>query len=420
MGHKKYFKFFCVISGFGLMFSILFNFIVDPYDIYRVVRIEGFNALKPQFRKHPHMGKVIAVERIRPESIVLGSSRAERGIDPEHPGWKNRPVYNLALAGINVYEIMRYLQHVNVVRPLKQVVLGLDFRMFNAYNKNSSNFEETRLRVNAEGERTPKSYEDFILSLTSLTALKNSFKTIGRQSLKDIKMSMPNGLRDPTYYRLNTLKSGGYRKKFIKSQTVYMGPSSQLFNGFKYENYFFDPEAGKSTFHDFKKLLDYAYSNNIDLHMFISPLHVTYWESLRITGFWPIFEKWKRELVRINEETAKETGKTLFSIWDFSGCSSISIEIIPPLGDAETQMKWYWEVSHYKKELGDLVLDRVLNYKDPVRKIPKDFGVLIDSKNIDKHLNTLSQKQHQFREENLKEVNLLKEIASKQNTFPVQ
>jgi len=75
-----------------------------------------------------------------------------------------------------------------------------------------------------------------------------------------------------------------------------------------------------------------------------------------------------------------------YSLWDFSGYNEITTEPFPSLNDKTTQMQWYWESSHYKKETGDLVLDTLLNYKQADRKAPAKFGVKLTSKNIEQHL----------------------------------
>ena len=49
-------------------------------------------------------------------------------------------------------------------------------------------------------------------------------------------------------------------------------------------------------------------------------------------------------------------------------------------------MRWYWEFSHYRKETGDLILDRVLNVSAPSRHVPDDFGVALTGQNIDAHI----------------------------------
>ena len=86
--------------------------------------------------------------------------------------------------------------------------------------------------------------------------------------------------------------------------------------------------------------------------------------------------------MEINEQEAARSGESPYPLWDFSGYNSLTTEDVPPDGDSETQMKWYWESSHYKKELGDLVLDRIFDYHHPERIVPDDFGVLLTPKNI--------------------------------------
>jgi hypothetical protein len=67
---------------------------------------------------------------------------------------------------------------------------------------------------------------------------------------------------------------------------------------------------------------------------------------------------------------------------DFSGYNSMTTEPVPPSGDTTSRMKWYWESSHYRKELGDLVLDRLLEYEGTGRAIPVDFGILLTRDNL--------------------------------------
>ena len=67
-------------------------------------------------------------------------------------------------------------------------------------------------------------------------------------------------------------------------------------------------------------------------------------------------------------------------------------------------MRWYWESSHFKKELGDLVLDRLFNYHEPGRNVPEDFGVPITAENIEVHLAQLREQQKRYSETHPQEV----------------
>ena len=98
----------------------------------------------------------------------------------------------------------------------------------------------------------------------------------------------------------------------------------------------------------------------------------------------------KRELVKI------------IAVWDFSGYNSINTEPI------NNDMKNYIDASHYRKEVGDLVLNRLLDYQ--TEKIPKDFGVMITSENIEFHLAKILAEREVWAKNNPDEVILVEDI----------
>ena len=44
-------------------------------------------------------------------------------------------------------------------------------------------------------------------------------------------------------------------------------------------------------------------------------------------------------------------------------------------------MKNYTENSHYTPQVGNLILNRILSYKE--EEVPEDFGILINQENIE-------------------------------------
>ena len=85
-----------------------FNRLMDPYALYGGPTIEGININKPTLSSHAYMAKAVAVNRVRPSTIFLGSSRGERGMDPLHPALNGDKRYNLSLSGSSIYEALRY------------------------------------------------------------------------------------------------------------------------------------------------------------------------------------------------------------------------------------------------------------------------------------------------------------------------
>ena len=109
-----------------------FNLLVDPYDLFRVVDLEGFNRIKSQAGQRAVMFKRKNVERIRPNALILGNSRAEIGFDPDSPAWPAavRPVFNLALPGTGPHAALDEFRRVQDINALRLVLIGLDFLDF--------------------------------------------------------------------------------------------------------------------------------------------------------------------------------------------------------------------------------------------------------------------------------------------------
>jgi hypothetical protein len=146
----------------------------------------------------------------------------------------------------------------------------------------------------------------------------------------------------------------------------------------------------------FRKLLDYARKEGIELRLFISPVHARYLEWYRRVGWSPLFEAWKRALVAaIDEEARALPGRAAFPLWDLSGYHPLAMEPVPRTGDLSTRMRWYQESSHYSRALGDLILDRVLLRPGPEVSLLPDTR--IDQANIEGHLSRLRREAERYR-----------------------
>src|SRR5262245_2145201 len=90
--------------------------------------------VRPFYERNVLAAKPYQVRRIRPAAVALGSSRAEVGLDPRHPGWVDPRVFNFGLPASTSYEVMLAFMHAQAVgAPLRQAVVGLDFFAFNIF-----------------------------------------------------------------------------------------------------------------------------------------------------------------------------------------------------------------------------------------------------------------------------------------------
>ncbi|MGQ4648282.1 hypothetical protein [Lyngbya aestuarii] len=371
---------FLAVTLPGLLGFGTFNILVDGSGIFNSPKIANFNELKPAIYSHVRLFKAVGVSRKKPKNIILGSSRSDIGLDPDHPSLASDSAYNLALVGPNMYEVRRYFEHALANQPeLKTVVLGIDFFMFNENWHNSPDFDEARL-----GRKSPK-IQDLINASLSLDALDLSKQTVGASVESDAYyLYKSNGLR----YVYGNKPDEPLKVKFEKMLTEFLRGERA------YPNY----KSSQSFLNDFRLLVETCKEKNIDLKVFISPIHVTQLEAINTAGVWSEFEDWKRQVVEITP------------VWDFSGYNSITTEPI------SNQMKNYWDSSHYRKEVGDLILNRLFEVNEKV--VPEDFGTLLTTHNIESELEKRSADRVAWEKNDpdlLKFVQNLQRQASSQN-----
>jgi hypothetical protein len=368
MYFNSYLKSFSISAVIIVILIVGFNRLINPYAIYDGPLIKGINEKKPVISRYLRMSKAGIIRNFQPSSIILGTSKGELGIDPSHPGWILKPVYNLSFSGANLYESYRYLQHANKVSPLKQVLLLLEFEMFNASaNHNSVDFSEDRLAVNYYNQSNPFYYlSDSVETLFSLDAIIDSFKTILNQ--KSNVLYFDNGLRND-YTKLMILRKNGDRLPAFNQKNN----ANELY---AFQSHHLD------NWEIFNKFLSFARSQKIDLILAISPQSEYDYNKIASSIGLEKFEYWKEQLVNINEKVANEYNEPPFTLWDFSDINSfnftnnwrVSIE------ENNHSIQWFLDSAHFKRELGDIILDKIFEYSYPDRKEYGDFGVLLSRK----------------------------------------
>ncbi len=97
---KKYrrFNWMFLLSAFLPIVGVgIFNIVVDPYDVFNTPNFLGINHSKSRKDNSDRLYKTTDIIRIKPVTILIGSSRTKQGLDPNHPALKNQqPAYNLS------------------------------------------------------------------------------------------------------------------------------------------------------------------------------------------------------------------------------------------------------------------------------------------------------------------------------------
>jgi hypothetical protein len=379
------------------------NVVVDPFGMYRILERSGFNAHKPAIQHRVRLAKAYEIRQIKPRGIILGTSRTHLGLRPSHDGWDPtaRPVYNLAFDGATTKEMYQYLVHSQAVRPLRQVVLGLDtYHATLAPATVRPDFDPQLLDpVAILG--LPSLLRADLKILSSLDTLSASVKTVASQ-----------GDGQPEWFARDGQRLGEvfFRRPGERFQQIgpraYFEEIDRLEVGFKHEGGVSTRSAAgpqtasETSLHYIRQIVAFCRREGVDLRIFIAPEHAHQLEITAAIGAWGTIENAKRNLVQLlSEDAAQHPDAPPIALWDFSGYSSVTTEALPAPG-SRAEMRFYWDSSHFKDIVGDLVLDRVFGASDSRRTVPPDFGVRLNADTIDAALAHLRADQLAYRRTN--------------------
>lgn len=357
------------VSSFVSLGTVaLFNVAIDPYGIFGSPRIAGLNAIKPRPDAWlPDIKQAIAVKRA-PQILILGNSRAEIGFDPVSEPFQARHAqpYNMAVPGLGLAANLAMLQKVGDNARPKLLIVGVEFLDFlnTTAAIHPSRPEASKWQPNAL----------WFKALFTLQAMRDSLNTLRLQHVRYPATLTPLGFNPLSDYEEIAQREGYYA--IFKQRAGENGKSLRL----KAMSLPTGEPLDRNEFAALRTALQNAARWESEVHLVIYPYHAQLLLMFDDVGLWPAFEEFKRQLV-LEADRARSRGCNV-TVWDFSPPSRYTIQPVPAKDDRPGESPWYWEAGHFKKELGDLILKRLLR---PNAAGP-DFGQAIRGESIERHL----------------------------------
>jgi hypothetical protein len=369
------------LMGLALLVGAI-NLLVDPYDVFGTPRIAAINRFKPASKNHAMLAKTFQVGRAHPVTVVIGSSPVHIGIDASAPTWPAamEPVYNYGIPG--AYETstnLRTLQEAVATGNVENAVVFLDFQNFfspdNPDRDPALEEGDRRFRFRPDGTPNPDSQiqriNDRFLAIATMGALIDSVTTVASQGR-------------PNVVNL-ALDGSGNEADFIDAAR-----NDGMYDLFAQKNSFEAERAGKvapimAGWHGALPDMDvvaviiaFARVHGIKLTLVIAPHHVDALELYWRAGLWPRVEQLKRELTTLAAAQGEGPGAAV-TLWDFLDYSSFNTEPVPEAGDRRTPTSWFWEPTHFKKQLGEVMIQRMFGGDAPL------FGTVLTPNNLAEH-----------------------------------
>ncbi|VFQ46093.1 hypothetical protein [Desulfoluna butyratoxydans] len=337
----------CLLTALFLGGIGAVNFRADPNEVF--MGIKGADEKRLVVFPSRRTWANVTINRVRHggyQTLVMGNSRAWMGIDPDYPA-PDGNIYNASFSGCsleNMHTVLRFMWDKNT---LSTIIIGLDFTMERKVNDLTN--------------------DDF----TPVSALQSA---LGFQTLKDSLAT-----HKEKWSQSHRVLSNGFRPTPPKQQPPekYRSYLDQAERSFR-EVSTVPVDQGRGWFY-LERIVNECRTRNIRLILFVSPFHAEILDRMAACGVYDDFETWMRKVVDI-AHGGPSANRSDVAVWQFCGYNPITTEPFPDTTSVDG-MRWYFEASHYKPEVGNLILDRI--FERPSPSMPEGFGIRLTRKNID-------------------------------------
>ncbi len=322
------------------------NLGLDAAGIFGAPGVAGINRIKPYLDHHRELSRWQAARRVCAPAGIFGNSRAEIGFDPEHPGFVALGgAFNHAIPGTSVATSSRQMHWlIEAGCAPHTVVLGLEFFDFlggTAVDESNALIGAPHIDLAAVAE-----------TLLSLSALRDSLATLALQRSAHPAGITERGFNPLLNYTAEVRQSGHhalFKQRATENLKNWSNKPKRLHTSTG------DPSSDQVALQVF---LQQAGGSATSVHILIYPYHAQIRLMIKRLGLSSLFNEWKSSVVATAKRAS--TKQLTIQVWDFSGISPQTLELIPAAGDRQTQLQHYWEAGHFKKALGDQMLDQVL------------------------------------------------------------
>lgn len=353
----------------AMVSTIIFNIVVDPYAIFNLFNLSGFNQEKPALTFNVRAFKLRQIAEQKPKHLILGSSRAQIGL-PDLKHEDGEFYYNAGVPQATISEIHDFLVYSHSKSPLKSIILTVDFFGFNANLPSLSQIKGEASKYDAF------SFDDKLAAVIGWPGIKGSIRTLlhnAKNYHQKTKLIANPNLKEISSSAQERFEAS--ERHFLVSHIYLPLPSKQ----YTFTN------QDVSTLDIYQSILLKCVQEHIDCKVIILPVHARHMALIEQLELWDNFEDWKENLVQVTHRTSPN-----IELIDFTGFNTYSIEDVV-LQEA-TNSSYHWvDSSHMSPTLGRIILNKITNHSN------LNFGQQLSIENIEHHNKQLRKEKDQYR-----------------------
>lgn len=368
---------FAVVAGALVAICAVAGYVVDPFQMHSSAEHARRHPGSPK-DQYSAWGKTHAIWALKPTVVYLGSSRVEVGLPVKHAAFGEAVVYNAGLSGGTIADSEAMARHALTVAPVGTAVVGLDFW---AFKTTAGNPDFDRSLVASDFPYGSKRVAlDLGKALSSDVVLETMHSLKGREGPSCMAAVANAGQRDPACIEAVLVHGGGTKRIFERDVS-----------GYRTSPWEANTPMVDAAMPVFENLLDRLCGKSVRTRLFIQPMHALNLYAYRLSGGGTDIEQWKRRLTDLTD-SRRQRGCDV-TLFDFSGYNSITTDPVPHISGRET-LRYYWEGSHYRDDVGRLMLNRMFGVR--TEEVPADFGKELTGGTIESVLSALREEEDTY------------------------
>ena len=252
--------------------------------------------------------------------------------------------------------LLRELREAWSTGHVRHAVAFLDFPAFFAPDPPARGEEdELRLRFLDDGSPNPdprsQRLRDTFLSVFTLAALSDSVTTILSQRGGDRVLDLRADGTSTDADFANAARAEGMNAVFSQKDEFDLA----RIGGF--QRLLADWHGPMPNMNLIEEMIRFCRAHDISLTLILASSHADALEIYRRGGLWPRVEQIKVDLA----DLVTKANDPSITAWDFVEYAPWTTETLPPPGDRTTPIRWFWEPVHFKRALGEVMLQRVFH-----------------------------------------------------------
>ncbi|PLY40760.1 hypothetical protein CSZ94_19175 [Janthinobacterium sp. ROICE36] len=386
---RRYLICFCACVCLVLGSVSFMNYQVDPYLLHQWDS-PLVQRLRPTYEKLAVWGKTYAVARYRPAVVYIGNSRTEMGLPASSMRtlFEGKSVFNSAVSGASIGDAILLAEHAARVSHVDTMVWGIHAPSFSmelgsagvepGLTDGGPAFFARRALLNIKRGLTVDMTRD------TWRILSGSYDGACLSSLA------LHGQRDQSCITSRNHGWAGTARAFTPRLQEFgdgLGPTAPALRAF-------DASVGTLC------------RGGTRLRLYINPTHALTLAALYWRGKWDAMQQWQRDLAQMAGRYRRQGCDV--RVIDFSGFNSITSEVIPQVSGAR-DMRYYWEASHYRDNVGHFILARLFG---GAPRPPADFGVELTETGIVAHQAAMRAARERYHAQHADETAYLRHVLT--------